>query len=90
MNKLYDITPIYVERLPQALEHGVIYISKEYKCSVHLCPCGCGQKVYVPIDEQGWTLTEESGTITLSPSIGNFELPCESHYFIRKNKIVWV
>jgi hypothetical protein len=29
-------------------------------------------------------------TVSLSPSIGNFEFSCQSHYFIRKNLVVWV
>ena len=27
--------------------------------------------------------------ISLTPSIGNYEFPCQSHYFIRHNRVEW-
>ena len=28
-------------------------------------------------------------TITIYPSIGNWSLRCQSHYYIRNNKVIW-
>ena len=28
-------------------------------------------------------------TVSLEPSIGNWSFPCQSHYYIRKNRIKW-
>ena len=39
--------------------------------------------------QKGWKLSETDGEVTLHPSIGSFNLPCRSHYFIRGNTVVW-
>ena len=31
----------------------------------------------------------DNGTVSLRPSIGNWQLPCRSHYFIVRNRVVW-
>ena len=90
----------YVDYMPETKEEGILYVSKKFGLAIHLCPCGCGEQVVTPIkgDWPGsktrpdcWGFTEhEDGTVTLSPSIGNFQFGCKSHYFIRRNKIVWV
>lgn len=94
-----ELTVKYVETMPETKEEGILYISKKYGLAIHLCACGCGEQVVTPLNgnwngwmkDFGWDLTEyEDGTVTLSPSIGNFQFDCKSHYFIRRNKIVWV
>jgi hypothetical protein len=42
-----------------------------------------------PLSPIDWSLTFDGETITLDPSIGNWSFECKSHYFIRKNKVVW-
>jgi hypothetical protein len=90
--KINEITPIYVGHIPDVLEEGFLYISKEFNVALHLCACGCGKETVTPIDTMsGWVLTEHpNGAISLSPSIGNFYFPCKSHYFIKENKILWL
>ncbi|MDE5759047.1 MAG: hypothetical protein K2H85_10620 [Allobaculum sp.] len=66
-----------------------MYISLLYGIATHLCACGCRNKIVTPLSKNGWTLTYD-GKISLSPSIGNYEIPCKSHYFITNNKIEWV
>jgi len=39
-----------------------------------------------PVD---WSLRESSGGPTLFPSIGNWQQPCKSHYWIRNGRVVW-
>jgi hypothetical protein len=34
-----------------------------------------------------WDLLENGGKVSLHPSIGNFQIPCKTHYFIKDNKI---
>jgi hypothetical protein len=35
-------------------------------------------------------MTKTQGdSVSLDPSIGNFNLPCQSHYWIRDGKVVW-
>ncbi len=83
---LTAIRPEFVELMPSEMDGGILYISKKYRCAIHLCCCGCLQQVVTPLDM--WTLSEEDG-VSLSPSIGNWNLPCRSHYFIRTNKVEW-
>lgn len=91
MEKLNTITPRFVHFIPEETEEGILYISEEYKAVIHRCCCGCGHEVSTPIDSMfnGWTLTKNEGLVSLSPSIGNFQLPCNTHYFIRDNQIIW-
>ena len=83
-----------VLEIPRNPEEGVLYISKEYGISVHLCACGCKQKTVLPFGDRPieWKYTEHSdGTVSFRPSIGNFsgERPYHAHYFITRNKIDW-
>lgn len=80
--------PHYVDFIPAAIEEGVLYISREYETSMHLCACGCGNKVVLPLKPTYWRLKSED-PVTLDPSVGNWGFPCQSHYFIRKNRVVW-
>ena len=41
-----------------------------------------------PFSPADWQLTFD-GTVSMSPSIGNWQYPCQSHYFIRSNHVVW-
>lgn len=79
-----------VEFIPERLEQGVIYYSEKYRTATHLCACGCGHKVVTPIKTGQWSLTILHDTATLSPSIGNFQIPCKSHYYIYEGKVIWV
>ena len=88
--KLETITPQFVRLIPAELEHGILYISKEFKTAIHLCACGCGKETVTPLQGELWSIIEVNGLITLRPSIGNFNIPCKSHYFITDNKIEWV
>lgn len=88
--KLISIQPLYIESIPSELEEGVLYISKKYRTTSHLCPCGCGERIALPIKPGGWRLaTNSDGLVSLSPSVGNFSVECNSHYFITDNRIEW-
>lgn len=80
-----ELEPLFLEYIPNELEEGILYISREYKTVIHLCVCGCKNKTVTPINKGGWVLTEEDGKVSLSPSIGNYSFPCRSHYVITKN-----
>lgn len=88
--KTVEITPVFVESIPEDLEENKLYISSEFEVTIHLCLCGCKSEVVVPIGADGWKLTNNEDKITLSPSIGNYSLPCKSHYIITKNKANFV
>ena len=79
----------FVEFIPDELKERTLYISITYCTAVHKCCCGCGREVVTPLSPTGWQLTFDGKTISLYPSIGSWSLPCQSHYFITKNKVVW-
>lgn len=77
----------FVEFVPEKIEEGVLYISMEYCTAVHKCFCGCGNEVVTPLSPTDWKLTFDGKTITLYPSIGNWNFECRSHYWIRNNTV---
>lgn len=81
--------PEYVEFIPKTLEDGVLYISKKYRTASHRCCCGCGTKIVTPFRETEYRLVERGDMISLHPSIGNWNHPCQSHYLIVDNRVVW-
>lgn len=87
--KTDTVTAEFVESAPRDLRAGVIYISDRFHTALHLCCCGCGREVVTPLNPAGWSYYYRDGDITLRPSIGNWSLPCRSHYLIIKNKVVW-
>lgn len=78
-----------VEYVPRNLSPGILYVSEEYAVAVHLCACGCGNKVTTPLGPAEWTLSQRNGLPTLRPSVGNWQLPCRSHYLITEGQIQW-
>ena len=90
------LRPGFVEEIPDNLEPGINYISLIYHTSAHLCPCGCGSEIALPLhyincpnpNGRWWEITINNGLVTLDPSVGNFHLPCKSHYWIQNNKII--
>lgn len=83
------VTPQQVELAPKPLVAGVLYVSDKYRVAIHLCCCGCGEKVVTPLSPVEWQLQLHGSIATLHPSIGN-ATPCRSHYWIRQNRVVWV
>lgn len=89
MSRVDEVTFEFVDLLPKELADGVLYISLEHRTVVHKCCSGCGERVVVGLSPAQWKLTFDGETISLSPSIGNGELACNSHYWIRENKVLW-
>jgi hypothetical protein len=42
-----------------------------------------------PLSPTDWKLTFDGETISLSPSIGNWSLKCQAHYWIERNQVRW-
>ncbi len=79
----------FVAFIPEQLEEGVLYVSIEYMTVAHLCCCGCGQEVSITLSPTDWRLIFDGKTVSIEPSIGSWSLPCQSHYFITRNRVVW-
>jgi hypothetical protein len=87
--RIASFRPILVEAVPDRLDEGVLYISLKYKTALHKCACGCGNEVVTPLGPTDWTLFEQRGRISLWPSVGSWNLPCRSHYWIRHDVVAW-
>lgn len=83
------IRHLFVERFPDHLEPGILYVSIKFANMSHLCCCGCGHEVITPLDPKDWQMIYDGKTISVHPSIGNWDLPCRSHYIIRNGRIHW-
>lgn len=89
MPKLAKIELRRVQYVPKELESGVLYVAEKFRAAVHLCACGCGRKVSTPLHPTEWSLEDGPDGPSLTPSIGNWQFPCKSHYWIQRGRIVW-
>lgn len=78
-----------VRYMPKELEPGILYVSEEFDIAMHLCPCGCGSKVKTPLGPTEWSFEETRTGPSLYPSVGNWQQPCQSHYWITRGEISW-
>lgn len=78
----------FVRSVPREIEPGILYVSMEYATALHSCCCGCGEQVVTPFTQTDWKMTYDGASVSLTPSIGNWQLPCRSHYFIRHGRVI--
>jgi hypothetical protein len=79
----------FITTVPKKLEDGVLYVSLGHRSAMHSCCCGCRQEVITPFSPTDWKLTFDGVSISLYPSIGNWSLPCQSHYWIDEGAVRW-
>ena len=89
MPKLAKIDLKLVQYAPKTLEPGILYVSEEFGAALHLCACGCGAKISTPLGVTEWKFENSQTGPSLDPSVGNWQLPCQSHYWISKGEVVW-
>ena len=82
------IRAVYVRSFPKTLEDGVLYISRRFSSACHRCCCGFGTKTVTPIRRTEYRLIDTGGRVSLYPSIGNWNHPCQAHYVIRDGKVL--
>lgn len=78
----------FVRNVPRELDPGVLYISVDYATAVHSCCCGCGDRVVTPFTPTDWHMTFDGESVSLDPSVGNWNQKCRSHYVIRRNRVL--
>lgn len=83
------LTHEFVEYIPADLEDGKIYVSIAFATVAHKCCCGCGNEVVTPLSPTDWKLIFDGQSISLDPSIGNWGFDCQSHYWIKRNRVKW-
>lgn len=95
MEKLGELKYKAVNDLPERenQEYGIIYVKvwEGEINTVHQCPCGCGNEVYIHHDldrNRGWVINIKCEKITVNPSVGN-TFKCRTHYYLIENKIRW-
>lgn len=88
-DRISQLEPEFVEFMPPTLVPGKLYVSMTYATTQHLCACGCGNKVVLPLSPAEWNLHFDGESVSISPSVGNWEYTCRSHYWIEKNQIRW-
>lgn len=80
---------VEVESFPRPLDAGILYFSQRFSTAAHACACGCGREVITPISPVQWRLTRGIEGVSLRPSIGNWNFPCRSHYWITDGGVDW-
>lgn len=78
----------FVRNVPRELDPGVLYISMDYATAVHSCCCGCGDRVVTPFTPTDWRMTFDGESISLHPSVGNWNQKCRSHYVIQRSRVL--
>src|SRR5260370_27743398 len=56
-----------VQYLPEQLSPSVLYLPEKYSVAGHLCACGCGNKVIMPLGPAEWSFSESNGQPFLRP-----------------------
>jgi hypothetical protein len=87
---LTEFKPSVVRRIPDQLDYGILYVCFECNVVVHLCACGCGEKVVLPLSPSCWSIEYDGEFVSMRPSVGNFQMSCRSHYWIKQNRVLWV
>lgn len=93
-----EVSSEFTEFIPEAknMIQNVVYISNQYHTSSHLCLCGCGELVAMPLNTNvhpthGWDYdVDDKERLSFIPSVGNYQIPCKSHYIITKGKANFV
>ena len=75
--------------MPAQLHPGVLYVSEEFETAAHLCAFSCGSKIRTPLGPTEWTFTDDQRGPSLAPSVGNWQRPCQSHYWITHGDVEW-
>lgn len=79
---------VEVDRFPDTFQAGKLYWSEEFEISAHLCACGCGDVIYLPVGPVDYTITIHEKGPTLRPSVGNWNV-CNAHYLITNGEVQW-
>ncbi len=72
-----------VEEFPSKPHEGVIYYNDDKLRSMHLCPCDCGEEVWLSHYSHGWkAFFDKKGELSIVTPIENKK--CQTIYTIRQ------
>lgn len=89
MSRAERLTFEFCDSFPATIRPEVLYVSLLFASAAHLCCCGCRSQIVTPLRPNRWHMTFDGETVSLAPSIGNAGLPCRSHYWIKRNRVIW-
>jgi Family of unknown function (DUF6527) len=89
MKRISQLRHEFVRAMPERLQSGVVYVSLDYATCAHLCCCGCGREVVTPLTPTDWKVIFDGETVSLHPSVGNWNFGCRSHYWIKRGYVKW-
>lgn len=85
----------YANEDPDIVLPRKLYIIGDYGFywrAILKCPCGCGDILYLNLDEKtcpNWKLHVRKNVPTMLPSI-NRQKGCKAHFFLMNGKVKWV
>ena len=62
----------------------------EFATAMHMCMCGCREPVITPLTPTDWRMTYDGETVSLAPSVGNWSMACQSHYWLDGGSVRWL
>jgi hypothetical protein len=86
--KMKQLRHRFVDLIQDNVEPGILYVSMEYATAAHRCCCGCGEEVVTPFSPAQWQMSFNGDTVSLHPSVGNWNLRCQSHYVVRDGRVI--
>lgn len=91
---LQKLRPIFVDLLPETdrIKAGELWISHKYRTVNLRCPCGCDDLTVLSLHPTRWHVYFDGKSVSLCGPTGGSVWAisgCGSHYFIRKNVVVW-
>lgn len=89
MTRVEHLSPEVVDSFPRPMSEGTLYVSLVFNSCGHLCCCGCKREVITPLSPAQWSITYDGQDVSLSPSIGSWEIGCKSHYWIKNGRVQW-
>jgi len=85
-----------MDDVPKRLGDTVYLIERggTLRWAVLMCPCGCGKRVEANLMRSRWprwrVRRHKDRSITLMPSLWLSSDDCGSHFWIYRNRVVWV
>jgi hypothetical protein len=76
--------------VPERIEKTIYVVGSTPKWVIFDCPCNKDHRLKVPLMKSvspHWRLTCHKGTISLWPSVSVADGPCESHFWLRENRV---
>jgi hypothetical protein len=78
-----------VDRTPATLVDGVVYHNEDFELAALSCACGCGHRITLLVPDSHQVF-DHGGFATVRPSIGVFDAPCLSHFFVTAGDVEWL